>query len=76
MNCALCKGKLKKRNSKSYCRFRGWHNYYKKNVPANTCKQCGEYYIDTEIAIKLENIVEELRKKIKQKFLSLIIMKW
>ncbi|WP_414713575.1 YgiT-type zinc finger protein [Schnuerera sp.] len=33
-----------------------------KNVPANTCNQCGEYYVDTETAIKLENIVEELRK--------------
>ncbi len=33
-----------------------------KNVPANICQQCGEYYIDTQIALKLEAIVEEVRK--------------
>lgn len=33
-----------------------------KDVPANVCDQCGEYYVDTQTAIKLEEIVEELRK--------------
>lgn len=56
MNCALCKGNLKK----------GIVNHIVdlsdgiiiiKNVPANICNQCGEYYVDTETAIKLEGIV-------------------
>jgi len=33
-----------------------------KNVPANICKQCGEYYLDTKTALKLESIVEEIKK--------------
>lgn len=33
-----------------------------KNVPANVCNQCGEYYVDTQIALKLESIVEEVKR--------------
>jgi YgiT-type zinc finger domain-containing protein len=33
-----------------------------KNVPANICRQCGEYYVDTQTALKLENIVDRVRK--------------
>ena len=33
-----------------------------KNVPANVCAQCGEYYVDTQVALKLENIVDEVKK--------------
>ncbi|GFN37143.1 MULTISPECIES: type II toxin-antitoxin system MqsA family antitoxin [Bacillota] len=61
MNCALCKGKLKK-GVVNHIIDLGDGIIIIKNVPANTCNQCGEYYVDTETAIKLENIVEELRK--------------
>lgn len=33
-----------------------------KNIPANVCNQCGEYYVDTQIALKLESIVEEVKR--------------
>ena len=33
-----------------------------KNVPANICEQCGEYYLDTKTALKLESIVEDIKK--------------
>lgn len=33
-----------------------------KNVPANVCKQCGEYYVDTQTALKLQSIIEEVIK--------------
>lgn len=34
-----------------------------KNVPANICRQCGEYYVDTQTALKLENIVDRVKKE-------------
>ena len=33
-----------------------------KNVPANICEQCGEYYLDTETALKLETLVDQIKK--------------
>lgn len=33
-----------------------------KGVPANVCKQCGEYFIENDVAIKLEKVVEEAKK--------------
>jgi len=30
-------------------------------VPAKVCKQCGEYYLDHEVAQKVENIVENAK---------------
>ena len=33
-----------------------------KGVPANICKQCGEYFIENDIALKLEKIIEEAKK--------------
>jgi len=31
-----------------------------KNVPANVCGQCGEYYVDNDTAMRLEAIAQEL----------------
>lgn len=61
MNCVLCKGSLKK-GMVNHIIDLGDGIIIIKNVPANICNQCGEYYVDTETAIKLEDIVEELRK--------------
>ena len=33
-----------------------------KNVPANVCNQCGEYYLDTKTALELENMVDKIKK--------------
>jgi len=33
-----------------------------KNVPANVCNQCGEYYLDHEVAKEVEHIVENFRE--------------
>ncbi len=33
-----------------------------KNVPANICGQCGEYYLHTNTALKLESMVDEIKK--------------
>ena len=61
MNCALCKGSLKK-GMVNHIIDLGDGIIIIKNVPANVCNQCGEYYVDTETAIKLEEIIQELRK--------------
>ncbi|EDK32524.1 type II toxin-antitoxin system MqsA family antitoxin [Clostridium kluyveri] len=61
MNCILCKGDL----------IQGKANHIVdlneniiiiKNVPAKVCKQCGEYFLENDIALKVEKIVEEAKK--------------
>ena len=61
MNCALCTGSLKK-GMVNHIIDLGDGIIIIKNVLANVCNQCGEYYVDTQTAIKLEEIIEELRK--------------
>lgn len=61
MNCALCKGNLTK-GEVNHIIDLGDGIIIIKKVPANICNQCGEYYVDTQTAIKLEEIVDELRK--------------
>ena len=61
MNCALCKVSLKK-GMVNHIIDLGDGIIIIKNVLANVCNQCGEYYVDTQTAIKLEEIIEELRK--------------
>jgi len=34
-----------------------------RNVPASVCKQCGDDWIDPEVARNLEQIVEEAKEK-------------
>lgn len=61
MNYALCKGSLKK-GIVNHIIDLGDGIIIIKSVPSNVCNQCGEYYVDTEIVVRLEEIVEELRK--------------
>lgn len=61
MNCILCKSNLIEGKVNHIIDFEG-HIIIIKEVPANICKQCGEYFIENEIALKLEKIVEEAKK--------------
>lgn len=61
MNCILCKGKLIQGKVNHIVDIDG-HIIIIKGVPANICKQCGEYYIETNIALKLEKIIEKAKK--------------
>jgi YgiT-type zinc finger domain-containing protein len=54
----MCKGRLNEGNV-NHIVDTGKHIVIIKNVPANVCQQCGEYYIEHEIALKLEEIIEE-----------------
>ncbi|MCA1073351.1 type II toxin-antitoxin system MqsA family antitoxin [Clostridium bowmanii] len=38
------------------------HTIIIKGVPANICKQCGGYYVENNIALKLEIIIEDAKK--------------
>jgi YgiT-type zinc finger domain-containing protein len=61
MNCILCKSNLIKSTVNHIVDLDG-HIIIIKNVPANVCKQCGEYFIETDVAMKLEKIIEEVMK--------------
>jgi YgiT-type zinc finger domain-containing protein len=61
MNCIMCKSNLILGNVNHIVDFDG-HIIIIKGVPANICKQCGEYFIENEIALKLERIIEEVKK--------------
>lgn len=61
MNCTLCKGDLAKGKVNHIVDLDG-HIIIIKGVPANVCKQCGEYFLENDIALKVEKIVEEAKK--------------
>jgi YgiT-type zinc finger domain-containing protein len=61
MNCVLCKADLTIGKVNHIVDF-GKSIIIIKSVPANVCKQCGEYYLDTKTALKVEFIVEEVKK--------------
>ena len=55
--CLLCKGKLEKGKVNHVVDIDDLIIIIKK-VPAEICKQCGEYYLDHKVAQKVEDIVE------------------
>ncbi len=59
MNCIMCKSELSK-GLINHIVDSGGRIVIIKNVPADVCGQCGEYYIDNETAMKLEEIVSDL----------------
>jgi YgiT-type zinc finger domain-containing protein len=61
MNCVLCKGDLVQGRVNHIVDLDG-HIIIIKDVPAKVCKQCGEYFFENDIALKVEKIVEEARK--------------
>ena len=61
MNCVLCKADLTKGRVNHIVDL-GERIIIIKNVPANICEQCGEYYLDTKTALQLESMVDEIKK--------------
>ncbi len=58
--CSLCKGKLKEDKINHVVDIDDLIIIIKK-VPAEVCKQCGEYYLDHKIAQKVEEIVDNVK---------------
>lgn len=63
--CPLCGGR-KKPGTTTYSVELGTGVVVVRNVQAQICGQCGEEWIDNQTAQKLEQIVEEARKKRRQ----------
>ncbi len=60
MNCILCKANLTK-GKVNHIVDLGEGIIIIKSVPANICKQCGEYYLDTKTALELETMIDKIR---------------
>ncbi len=60
MNCFLCKATLSNGFANHVIDYNG-HIIVVKKVPAMVCSQCGEYYIEHDITLKLEKIVEDAK---------------
>ena len=52
-NCLMCKGKMEAGKVNHIIDING-HIIIVKNVPALVCKQCGEYFLEHSIAVKIE----------------------
>jgi len=65
MTCYMCKGKTKELR-KTYVATLEDCVIIIKNVPALVCEQCGEAYYTDEVAERLEQIVEKMRKFVEE----------
>jgi YgiT-type zinc finger domain-containing protein len=60
MFCALCKGKMK--NGKVNFPVNVGNNFIRiKDVPALVCEQCGEYFLEDDVAGVIEKIVSDTK---------------
>jgi YgiT-type zinc finger domain-containing protein len=57
-NCIMCKGNLESKLINHIVDFDG-HITIIKNVPAKVCKQCGENFLDHNIAVKVEKLLDD-----------------
>lgn len=61
MKCVFCRSNLVPGRVNHIVDLEG-HIIIIKEVPANICKQCGEYFLENDIAFRLEKVIEELKK--------------
>jgi len=59
MNCAICKEGTTKSGRTVVTLQRGEATVIVKNVPAETCENCGEYYLSQDISDKVLRLAEE-----------------
>jgi YgiT-type zinc finger domain-containing protein len=59
MKCKICSAELVK-STVNHSIDLDDHIIIIKEVPAMVCEQCGEYFLETEIAMKIEKIVENV----------------
>ncbi len=60
MECVLCKGMLS-RGMVNYPVDLGDKFILIREVPADICNQCGEYYLDDEVYKKIEEIINHVK---------------
>lgn len=59
MDCIICRGTLIEGLVNHIVDING-HIIIIKNVPANICTQCGEYYVENKIVLILERLIDEV----------------
>ena len=60
-SCSVCKGNLEKGNVNHIVDLDNLIIIIK-NIPANVCKQCGEYYLEQNVALEIEKIINNYRE--------------
>jgi len=60
-NCSICKGNLEIGNINHIADLDNFIIIIK-NVPAFVCKQCGEYYLEHNVALEIEKIIDNYRE--------------
>lgn len=63
MKCAICKSGQTHPGTTTVTMTRGEAAVVVKNVPADVCDNCGEYYLDEAISAKILGMVEEAIKQ-------------
>ena len=63
MKCAICKNGETRPGTTTVTMTRGEATIVIKNVPAEVCDNCGEYYLDDAISAKILSMAEEAIKQ-------------
>ena len=63
MKCAICKNGETNLGTTTVTMTRGDATIVVKNVPAEICDNCGEYYLDDAISAKILSMAEEAIKQ-------------
>ncbi|MDX5335674.1 type II toxin-antitoxin system MqsA family antitoxin [Marinobacter sp.] len=63
MKCAICKNGETHSGTTTVTMTRGEATIVVKNVPAEVCDNCGEYYLDEAISAKILTMAEEAIKQ-------------
>lgn len=63
MKCAICKNGETHSGTTTVTMTRGETTIVVKNVPAEVCDNCGEYYLDEAISAKILTMAEEAIKQ-------------
>lgn len=63
MKCAICKNGEAHPGTTTVTMTRGEATIVVKNVPAEVCDNCGEYYLDEAISAKILTMAEEAIKQ-------------
>lgn len=63
MDCVICKNGKTRRGKATVTLERGGSIIVIKNVPADVCQNCGEYYLDTEMTKEVLKRAEQSVKK-------------
>lgn len=74
MICPICKGNMEE-NIINFPVDLKTRFVLIKEVPAHVCDQCGEFFIDDEIHIQIENIIKKV-KKVKKVNIELEVVKF